>query len=294
MFNGFRFIERDAFCGNPLPKKVVEGDSGWIFLGDEYDDDIRESKGLRVFSDADLEIIARKVIINRDWLAAHNIAYYLAIAPNKLSVYGSMLGIQENVRPKKYEQLTARLRNNGVHIVDLGALFRAHPERFLYYKTDSHWNDFGAYLGYTILVDSLRVNFPSVHRDTISAYRIELQFCKTGELTKMLRITQPELRTVLKRITIGQSREQAVSVDAPTTYRGNEAYAERYLGPSGAPKIVAFKDSFMRAMVPFIKESFCESLFIHTTVIDTALVLRERPTIVVQEIVARNIDNLKY
>ena len=56
------------------------------------------------------------------------------------------------------------------------------------------------------------------------------------------------------------------------------------------PKAVIFRDSFMSAMVPFLSEHFSRAVYMWQNDVDRDLVLRERPTLVILEIVGRRLQ----
>lgn len=62
----------------------------------------------------------------------------------------------------KFDQIVKLLRDAGVTVLDERNTFRAHKYDALplYYKYDSHWTDYGAYLAYVDLFDYISDRFP--------------------------------------------------------------------------------------------------------------------------------------
>jgi hypothetical protein len=64
---------------------------------------------------------------------------------------------------------------------------------------------------------------------------------------------------------------------------------------SGAPvaRAVFFRDSFTSQMMPFLAEHFDRAVFVWTDGFDPQVVLRERPQVVVQQLVERKLMRLE-
>ncbi|MFN8461674.1 MAG: hypothetical protein U0X93_07900 [Anaerolineales bacterium] len=64
----------------------------------------------------------------------------------------------------KVDQVIAYLRANGKQqVIDLRpALLAAKSERQVYYATDTHWNDYGAYIAYSAIMNELRKTNPNL------------------------------------------------------------------------------------------------------------------------------------
>ena len=59
--------------------------------------------------------------------------------------------------------------------------------------------------------------------------------------------------------------------------------------PGPRPRAVIFRDSFGSAMIPFLSEHFSRAVYVWQNDLDPALVLQERPTVVIQEWVGRHL-----
>jgi alginate O-acetyltransferase complex protein AlgJ len=67
----------------------------------------------------------------------------------------------------------------------------------------------------------------------------------------------------------------------------------RYCNPlTNNLKVLIFRDSFTTAMLPYLKESFGEVLFIWDDKLNKKLIEQEKPDIMIQIIVERTIDQL--
>lgn len=64
--------------------------------------------------------------------------------------------------PSRLEQVTDAIGKAGIKVIDLRKAFAAHKndEYKLYWKTDSHWTDYGAYIAYKELFDYISKKHP--------------------------------------------------------------------------------------------------------------------------------------
>jgi len=91
-------------------------------------------------------------------------------------------------KPSRLEQVTALLEDVGVHTFDLTALFEAHKsdEYKLYWKTDSHWTDYGAYLAYEALFDYISEAFPAAAPRQFSEFTWQEDYYYGGDISHYL------------------------------------------------------------------------------------------------------------
>lgn len=75
-------------------------------------------------------------------------------------------------------------------------------------------------------------------------------------------------------------------------FRKNDDYEKRYKSSVNNLKALIFRDSFSDAMIKFLKHSFGETVFIWHYTLDKELIEKEKPDIVIQIIVERNIEQL--
>ena len=88
------------------------------------------------------------------------------VVPSPASVYPETMpdvyAEQQNGDVSKYDQLMEVLENAGVTYINVKELFAQHKDDGykLYWKTDSHWSEYGAYLVYKELFDHISQKFP--------------------------------------------------------------------------------------------------------------------------------------
>lgn len=135
---------------------VIVGKDGWLFyIGNENNDEdpLADYEGTNLYSVEELKTIADNMIEARDYLASMGKEFVITIIPNKSRVYSEYMPdlcgqVSDNCRLNQvYTYLT---ENTDLTIVspyyDILAYKEAHPQTQLYFKYDTHWNNFGAYI----------------------------------------------------------------------------------------------------------------------------------------------------
>jgi hypothetical protein len=266
------------------------GSDGWKFLGTSYSNIVAEAKGISQFNDSEIERITENLTDQARWLSDKNIPYIIAIAPEKLSVYGEFLPIQKSDRPTKLDQLESSLTSGPVRLVDMSDYFKDHPGDMLYFKTDSHWNDFGAYLGYLRIMNEIKKIHPAVDALPLEHLDKSLLWSGPQDLNVMLRLDAKEQQVFLS---VREPKSVKLSdkyLPIPENiFTDLTNYEERFTNSSKKLKILFFRDSFGSALMKYFAESFGETVFVFSKFSKDIIEL-EKPDIVVFEKTERNLD----
>ena len=163
-------------------------------------------------------------------------------------------------------------------------LLAAKARERLYHRTDTHWNDRGAFVGYQSIIDALTEDFPALRHPSRSAFEPRVVQSEGLDLAGMLGLTE-----VL-------SEEDLLLVPRHPTARILEPlHPNRRLthgrivtdAPNRGPRALVFMDSFGPALVPFLSEEFSRVVYLWQDNIDPQVVEQERPQVVIQEWVGR-------
>lgn len=264
--------------------RVVLGKSGWLFYNDK--DTTDDYRGLKPFTPDELRQWQELLERRRDWLKAQGIDYVFVVAPNKQQIYPQYLPreLQQRRPGTRYDQLVEHLeQHSDFRILDLRPSLRAASQKEqVYFKTDHHWNPIGAFIAYQQLMGQVRQTLPKVKIPERSDFQ-EVAAKGEGDLSKIMgfvgvsseQYTKLVPRTPRKaRYTVGQD------VDYPQDLVVMES-------PAGeARRAVVMRDSFTRGYLPHLSEHFNRIAYRWTYGgFDTALIKREKPDIVIQEMV---------
>ena len=272
---------------------VVAGRDGWLYYAA---DGAREDFGRNEpFPSQELETWRLTLQHAQDWLAARGIAYLFVIAPDKHAVYpeflpGSLHPVRDASRIDDFVRYLAR--HSTVHVLDLRpALFEAKARERLYHRTDTHWNDRGAYVAYQQILLRLRPGVPSLVPLGREAFEPREVRTPGMDLAGMLGLTD-----VLgeEDLTLQPRRPRAARTVEPARPdpHGMEARLVTEIPGSPLPRALIFRDSFGSALIPFLSEHFSRAVYLWQYDVDPQIVAAERPDVVIQEWVGRRLQTL--
>jgi hypothetical protein len=295
LLSWLRHAKIDWFGASPSTR-VVLGKDGWLYyvpmpVGADY-----PTAG--PFTSDHLERWARMLQERRDWLAARGIPYVVMIAPDKQTIYPESLPESLRIRatqPSRLDQLLRYLREHTtVEVVDVrGPIIEAKARERLYDLTDSHWNDRGAYVAYAGLVDALAPRFDGMAPVPRHLFADAATSIPGGDCARLIGLENRFSELSLSLV----PREPRL---ATRTYVEGPYAADNPLRPfamersdAGLPRAVMFHDSFGAHLIPYLSEHFRRIVYAWERpdypVFDGALVERERPDVVIQQIVERKL-----
>ncbi|HQR11406.1 MAG TPA: hypothetical protein PLW68_08770 [Casimicrobiaceae bacterium] len=284
----------ELFGVSALPT-VLPGSGGWYYwLGEDGLSLDRHYRGVAPFPQSHVDGTVAELVRRRDWLAARGIAYVVAVVPEKYTIYPEHLPewAGKPVRPSPYDRVVAGLAGSGVVLLDLRpALLDAKRHDRVYYQTDSHWNYLGAMVGYDLIIREVQRALPAGRLPQIVAAKRPVFVAGvdhySGDLIGMLglpgRIREDDVAPLGKVLADTTSR-CARRVEPPPV-----ADAETYAcDRPGLPRAIVYRDSMAIPLIPMLSENFSRAVFISGSgSFDTALIERERPDVVIEEMVER-------
>ena len=250
------------------------------------------------FSAGEMEKWRMALEARRDWLASRGIGYLVVMVPNKSTIYPEYLpsGLHRMRPQSRLDQLLDYLRTRSTfRILDLRpALVAAKSGGRLYHKTDSHWNDAGAFVAYRQILGELGRIYPALHPRPLADFSVKCETTPGGDLAIMLGFPD-----ILK--------EEQVILEPRTGPRAVISEPSRKISPwvmrsateclTASPlRAVMFRDSFGHQLMNFLSEHFARIVYnwdVRLIAVrnefrfDTSLIEREKPDIVIEEVVER-------
>ena len=173
---------------------VILGKDSWLFYHSEALADgntVNDWRGTIPLSQAELVRLQERLEADEKIFAERKIPYLVVIVPNKNTIYSEYLPdtIRKFRSTTRLDQFMEHIRRNSrVTVLDLReALFKAKNNHPLYWKTDSHWNSYGAYIGYTEILRRLSVQLPALKPVPIAGNEVRIEPSPTGgDLAQML------------------------------------------------------------------------------------------------------------
>lgn len=227
------------------------------------------------------------------WLARRGIPYIVFISPNAYTIYPEFMprSVMPPNLPSSFDRLIPELQSlENVHLVDpRAALLAAKPTRRTYYKADSRWNNYGAYIAYRELMQRIAETYPEAMPWEVDRFSIEEADCLSeGDLARMVDSPLPVYDT---RVTLTPRQpRQASFVKLPS--QGDEVKREVSSNPSAPLRsALVLHDCFFSSVMPYFGEHFQT---VHYEGLDpirfpVELIERLQPTVVVQQMVERRL-----
>jgi len=270
-------------------RAVAKGLDGWFFYAD--DNAIEDDANAAPMTDADVANWRLAVRRAQTWLAARRIRYFFTVAPDKHVLYGEYLPrtIAKLGDVSRTDQLLNGIGDLGCGI-DLRPSLSADTARErTYQRTDTHWNDRGAFSAYQQMLRAVHARVPGVpeawSRDDFEPVARDAEAGDLAGMMGLRRVLREEdLALVPKR-----PRRAIVTQPAGAAPTAEEGYLVTVIPGSPLPRAVVFRDSFMSRLVPFVSEHFSRVVYLWQNDFDPAIVEREHPDVVIPEIVGRHL-----
>jgi hypothetical protein len=277
----------------PLSPRVMFGKDGWLFLADE--DIIKDYRCLQPFTETELRQWAGLLERRRDWLKQRGCHYLFFVAPNQHTIYSEELPAYiTRVRDtSRLDQLLAYLKaHSTVTVVDVRpALLAAKGRERVYQKTDTHWNERGAFAAYQEILKLIQGWFPGLQAVPRNRFQDTAMTGPGGDLAAMMGLTDLYPEEVLGLRPLDPRRAEMTNwpLDRLKALKDHPSTVEESGIPgSHLPRLVMFHDSFGTALKPFLAEHFARALFeFQAMAFDESILEREKPDLVIQEITER-------
>ena len=273
---------------------VIVGKGGWLYFAAEGDDYM----ALKPLTDAQIRAMAVTLSLIQENVTSRGGAFTFVPAPNKASVYGeNMPAAYRAAEETNLTRLTAALKEYGVSFVDARQLLTdAKAEQPVYHRLDSHWNYMGALIAYNAIMDSLGREHETW---ADAAYTVEQTW--RGDLDKLLypagdRLDdQYEFEIDFAEFTFtfppGVTDAKAQLENFMSDKEEHDAlFSTHNEGLSDGSAVYVLRDSFGRALLPFLIDSYEDATFKRTDTPD--LVSLPDGTDLVYEIVERNLNRV--
>jgi len=286
-------LELDLWGKKLLTGQVVRGNVGWLYLG--WPEALVTWRNADLGTDMDLAAFKTTLEERRDWLLGQGIQYLFVVVPDKETVYPEFYpeGFEKLAIESRLDRLVSFLnRESDVHVLDLRtALLDAKGIGRVYYRTDTHWNDLGALVGTREIALALAAALPGISIPCLDDYE-PVKSTYAGDLARMLSLSDI-LREDVFRL------RRLVPISAIVSREGLGAnpqngflFAVDREDASGLPRAVVVGDSFAEGLTQFAPVCFRRTVFVYSPTFEafaSQLVAQERPDVVVQLIVERNL-----
>jgi hypothetical protein len=273
--------------GDRVFPKVIAGDNGWLVYTAENDIDDYQKIGL--FSEDELSQFQQNLDALSAAYAERGIELIVVVVPNKNTIYPERVPglIPVLGDESRLDQVVAFLNTFGnEQLVDLRpALLAAKQERQIYYATDTHWNDYGAYIAYAALLEESGI-----------APRPASDFKAVTREPDLLDLSDNIGATFLPESKI----QFAPLFDLRASYKnlnlGGRRLMFSYLPDDTLPNLVMYYDSFFFNVIPLLGEHFHHGLYVQnytgSGLWNLSWVDEQEPDVVIIEFAERYLHDL--
>lgn len=278
------FVLRDS-----TTKRVVIGSSDgplektWLFYS--YDKDgnpVEMVQGFSRFSEKQINDFRKNIEKTTEELDSKGVDYYVLVIPNKESVYREYLpnNVKINNPESRTDLAIEQLRREGVNniIYPKGELVAGKEKAQTYYRQDTHWNDWGAFIGFS---EFMKVAEPGYSVEDVEIRLKNLEsdndLAKAWGLFDYFQDDVPEIEYMNSS---GRDKKiEEAPINSISVTNNSEAPINK--------TIMIIGDSFRGAMIQFFEKTYEKCIFMHRGDYQRKMIEEYRPDIVVSENVER-------
>lgn len=268
--------------------RVIIGKNNFLFY--TGDNSIGCYQGTNLLLDEELEAMAQNCREIQAYLNEQGKEFVIFVAPNKERIYYDEMPEQYGTPADVYRalQVVEYLRNNtDIRIVyPYDELMQAKEslEQNIYYKTDTHWNWVGGYVGATALMRELGIEMPDILSDEVT---ITTGSNAAGDLAGMLNLIKQLTYTDYEYTVEGYDTHNVENIEWDF-YNAFIYHAEG----ADPRKVYVYRDSFGSAISTYIGSQFTDTYMRHLSTYTYEDFAEQNPDIFVYEVVERLIGSL--
>ena len=258
LIHGSNLINMTLF-NETFVEQVLIGRNGWLFLARESGysmvDYYRNTSHLSM---DELEQWRSRLLERQRWATRNGCLYIFVIPPAKTTIYPEKVpaDIRKYRKRSRLDQLVDFLREQGeVNLIDLRpSLLNLKKQWRVYRRTDTHWNDIGAYAAYQEIMNRIKTIYPRTTRTSMDEFRISPEHERGGDLAAMLSL-ETSLFTDEVIYLRPKNSSAARMKDQSLMSQGIER--REYINPKGElPPLLFVHDSFGLFLHRYLAEHF--------------------------------------
>lgn len=299
LLQGYRWLMASVFHQSTSYRAFV-GRNGWLYF--TGNDGLADMRGTSSYTEVQLRNDVEQINARGELLAVRGIRYGFVVFPDKHTIYPQFLprGVYAGFDHRRLNALDAAMAQTGRdYYFDATDALRRDAMRSpfpLYYKSDTHWNPWGAYLGYEawVTASGTRLGLRSFNY-TFDRFR-PAHRPLNGDLSKMSGY-HPHDPDIYPPAGAGCERTAPWNVPAAMLHRLNTIASHmRTAECSGTGTALVLHDSFLDSIERYVTGDFRRSWLIWNYPGDKDfgwLVDKLQPDTVLIERVERLMHNLR-
>jgi len=261
---------------------ALVGPDGWlVFATNQSMDKFQNANPL---SEKELDAYEKSLLKFQSLVEASGGKLLFVAAPYKNTVYPEKVPaeIQRVGSASRLDQILNRIETRtSIQVLDLRpALLEAKKGAQIYYATDTHWNDLGAFVAYRAIIEALQPSFPELNPHLLSEYKVSSQLSKQMDLAYIIGSTS----LTEERVQFEPLFTQTARINSMVLPSGREVTFARNKN-ADLPSALFFHDSFLYSAMQFMSENFSRTYYVDmqagNDMLPSAWVEQLRPDVVV-------------
>jgi len=287
------------FKTSPYPNKLIIGKDDWYFnAGKEKE----IYTGLNYFSEVQLDSFTNEWEKRIQFIDSLNIKAYWIIAPMKHSIYSEKLPyniVRKN--ENRTFQLKKRMNEDfpGLIIDPNSLLKKAKDSTQVFYKTDNHWNFSAGEIVAHQLFKLFKKEFPTKQFGKSPQIKWEKKIKKDGIQSRLLGVENisEEYFTPSASTNYISIEEKKYKFKGIESFAYNWEFEKCFINSklTNGLRILIIRDSFGEQLIPFMRDSFEESLWIFDAWrygLNKEIILEMKPDIILFVGLETHTDNI--
>ncbi len=171
--------------------KVEIGKDGFLFY--TAADNMKIPNGTYPLDDYTLRVIKKQLIMIQDIIGKYGIELAVVIAPSKVSIYPEYVRYHNYTRIDTPHDIVGKYISDKINFINLKDVLYIEKEKndeLLYFKTDTHWNPYGAYIAYQAILDNFKEKGILDKQEQYVAIKKDYNYSYKGELHLMAALTE--------------------------------------------------------------------------------------------------------
>jgi alginate O-acetyltransferase complex protein AlgJ len=291
-----------VFKSSPVSIKAFIGKEGWLYFSGE---ELKTFTGTDLFSENELKEFEDEIRRRQRIIESHGAKLFIAIVPNKANIYPEYMP-DHIIKANNLgygQQILKYFKQQQLPVIDLyQPLIEAKSLNEIYYRTDNHWNDLGAFVASNAILNSFSTVNKNVKPLSLDTYQVIRVKDKAGDVAEMLTMEDDVVEFNFVPTRKGGLKSFQKNLDKYKCVEGFpypwEYEYTRYTDNDSLPSVLIIRDSFGAKVYPFVSEECrkCTAIFDAWHYgLNEDIIKGEKPDIVLFLILESQLKNLmKY
>ena len=252
---------------SPHPENVTIGNDGWFFIAQK---EAEIYAGELNFTAKELSRYEKEWLRRKKYLDEKGIKYFWVICPFAQYVYDDKLPFQIRAMraPRRVDVLKSKMNTRFPNLIidPVSELLLARKEgKKVFYQNDNHWNLEAGEVVSKLIIRTIKKSFPSEDIPCASNYWWKKEIKKGGlyeRFTGIANLSETVKSPVFRSEKAIKTKNFGFPIIPEFPYP--DQYELRFVNkaPKNKLRVLIIRDSFGDQLLPFLKESFGETVFI--------------------------------